>query len=404
MRACQLFVCRVQCLALRVLFGSGARIAPFLLRLAMVRIGAGLARLLFCITHPPSGRTALFKNLLVYRVNEGFGADLAAAEQALAKTPFMPCSATQEKSFGWVSPRGQDHAPMIESVNGQWILRYVTESKILPASVIQSRVDEKVQAIEESCGRKPGKKERQDIKDEAKLDLLPLAFTKRQGTWVWIDRHNRWLVIDAGAQGRADEIITALVEAIPGFVPRLLQTVTAPAAAMAQWLAQQEGPPGFALGDECELKATDETRAAVRYARHALEIDEIREHIAKGKRPTRLALGWGDRASLVLTEALQVKKLAFSDLVFESKSDADDDFDTDVALTTGELQLLLPELVQALDGEMEPGQQNASGTGMQPLGPETNSAPKEATGAGITEGTTDSSGAPGPATDASVPW
>lgn len=295
----------------------------------------------------------MFKNLLIYRLNEGFRPDLAEAEQALTRTPFAPCGASQEKSSGWAPPRGQEHAALLESVGGQWIARFVTESKILPASVVQGRVDEKVQAIERETGRKPGKKERESIKDDAKLDLLPLAFTRTQGTWVWLDIQNGWLVLDASAQARADEIITALVDALPGFVPRLLQTRTAPATAMAQWLAEQQGPAGFSLGDECELKAPDETRAAVRYARHALEIDEIRQHIETGKRPTRVALNWGDRAFFVLTEALQVKKLAFADIVFENKSDADDHFDTGVALTTGELQLLLPELVAALDGEMD---------------------------------------------------
>ncbi|RMX08037.1 recombination-associated protein RdgC [Corticibacter populi] len=294
----------------------------------------------------------MFKNLLIYRLPENWQADLTDAEGALAKNPFIPCSATQEKSSGWVPPRGDAHGPLVESIDGQWILRFATETKILPASVVESKVDEKVQRIEAESGRKPGKKERRDLKDEARLELLPMAFTKRQGTWVWIDQAGHWLVLDAGSQGRADEIITALVEQLPGFAPRLLQTEQTPAAAMADWLSEQAAPGAFSLADECELKAADETRAAVRYARHALEIEEIRQHIQAGKRPTRLGMGWSDRASFVLTEALQVKKLAFSDAVFEGKSDGDDHFDADVALTTGELRLLLPQLIEALGGEM----------------------------------------------------
>ncbi|SHF15674.1 recombination associated protein RdgC [Lampropedia hyalina DSM 16112] len=295
----------------------------------------------------------MFKNLLIYRLNDDFAADLTAAEQALAQMPFAPCGKTQDKSSGWVAPRGQEHGPLVESIHGQWMLRFVTQSKILPASVVQAHVDEKVQAIEQETGRKPGKKERQSLKDEARLDLLPLAFTKTQGNWVWLDRLNGWLVIDASAQGRGDEIITALVEHLPGLAPRLLQTQEAPGTAMAQWLAEQQAPAGFALGDECELKATDDTRAVVRYARHALEIDEIRQHIEKGKRPTRLALAWGDRAFFVLSEALQIKKLTFAEAVFSEKTETDEQFDADVAITTGELALLLPELVESLGGYMD---------------------------------------------------
>jgi recombination associated protein RdgC len=97
----------------------------------------------------------------------------------------------------------------------------------------------------------------------------------------------------------------------------------------------------------------------VRYARHALDIDEVREHIAAGKQPTRLAMTWNGRVSFVLTEAMQIKRLAFDDVVFEStrgsKNHADDGFDTDAAIATGELSQLIPDLVQALDGELQAG-------------------------------------------------
>jgi recombination associated protein RdgC len=122
---------------------------------------------------------------------------------------------------------------------------------------------------------------------------------------------------------------------------------------MAGWLVTQEPPQGFSVDRECELKAADESKAVVRYTRHRLDTEEIRQHIEGGKMPTRLALTWNDRLSFVLTEGLQLRKLAFLDVVFEGASSAkDDDFDANVALTTGELQQALPMLVQALDGEM----------------------------------------------------
>ncbi|KGH27546.1 hypothetical protein P353_18125 [Comamonas testosteroni] len=52
-------------------------------------------------------------------------------------------------------------------------------------------------------GRKPGKKE---LKDEAELDLPPMAFTKQGSMWVWIDAQARTLMLDTGAQDHADEV------------------------------------------------------------------------------------------------------------------------------------------------------------------------------------------------------
>lgn len=293
----------------------------------------------------------MFKNLLIYRIAGSWSADLMVARAALEAHPFIPCTPTQERAMGWVPPRGKAHGAIIESINGQWILRHVTQTKILPSSVVDAHVEEKSEQIEEQTGRKPGRKELRDLKDEARLSLLPMAFTKTQGNWVWMDVSQGYLVIDASSPQKADEILTALVEQLPGFIPKIVQTQESPATAMTAWLEEQGAPGAFSIGDECELKAVDDTKASVRYARHSLDIDEIRGHLQAGKRPTRLSLGWSERCQFVLTDTLQVKKLTFSDVVHEDKDKSDDHFDADVALSTGELSVLIPQLIEALGGE-----------------------------------------------------
>ncbi len=293
----------------------------------------------------------MFKNMIVYRISEAWQADWAQLDEALAKQPFEECGATQEKSVGWVPPRGEDNGAMVESVGGQWILRLMSESKMLPASVLNRKLGDKLAQIEAKEGRKPGKKEKQELKDECKLDLLPMAFTKQGGLWVWIDPQARLLVLDTGSQGRADEVVTMLVEASPGFAVALIDTQTSPQAAMAGWLHSHEAPAGFSIDRECELKSADESKAVVRYARHPLDIDEIREHIDQGKLPTKLAMTWDDRVSFVLTEGLQLKKVALLDVVMEGQNQDDAGFDADVAIATGEFSQLIPELIEALGGE-----------------------------------------------------
>lgn len=81
----------------------------------------------------------------------------------------------------------------------------------MPASVLARKVKERAAQIEASTGRKPGKKETKELKEEAKQALLPMAFSKLSSTTVWIDPAQRLLVIDAGNQSRADEIVTCLV-------------------------------------------------------------------------------------------------------------------------------------------------------------------------------------------------
>ncbi|SFF33329.1 recombination-associated protein RdgC [Paracidovorax wautersii] len=295
----------------------------------------------------------MFKQAIIYRLSPQWSCDLAVIEEALAKTPFAECGATQERSIGWVPPRGDANGLFCESVGGQWILRFMAESKVLPASVLARKVKEKAARIERETGRKPGKKESKDLKEEAKLDLLPMAFTKQSSTWVWIDHEAKMLMIDGSSQSKADEIVSLLVDALPGLSLALLDTQTSPQAAMSHWLSTQEPPVGFSVDRECELKAADESKTSVKYGHHPLDIEEVQAHIAAGKLPTKLAMTWDDRVSFLLTEGLQLKKVSFLDTVFEGKGSGTDDggFDTDVAIATGELSKLIPDLIEALGGE-----------------------------------------------------
>ena len=292
----------------------------------------------------------MFKNLIVYRIAPLFPLDLLEVQADLARAPFTPCGPTQERSCGWVPPRGEANGPMVESVGGQWIAKFFIETKDVPAQVLARRVAEKATRIEQETGRKPGKRESRDLKEEAKLDLLPMAFTKQSAMWVWIDTEAGTLVIDTSSQARADEVASALIEALPGLSLALLDTQTSAQVAMAQWLSTQEAPPGFSIDRECELKSADEEKAVVRYGRHPLDIDEVQQHIAQGKLPTKLALTWDGRVSFVLTEGLQIKKLAFLDAATQGQS-GDGGFDADVALATGELRNLIADLTEALGGE-----------------------------------------------------
>ncbi len=352
----------------------------------------------------------MFKNLIVYRIGEGWSAQPAQLESELAKARFVPCGATQQKSVGWTEPRGEAHAPMVEVVGGQWVLKLMSEQRVVPGSVVKRRTEEIAEQIEQQTGRKPGKKQTKELKEQALLELLPMAFTKQGSTWVWISPKSRLLVLDCGSQARADEVVTLLVKALDGLALSLIQTEMSPAVAMAHWLGTGEPPYQFSIDRECELKSPDEMKSVVRYARHPLDTDEVKQHIQAGKVPTRVAMTWRDRVSLVLTESLQVKKLAFLDVVFEgeasksagSKTDKAEAFEADVAISTGELVQMIPDLLEALGGEsltvasagtLKP---SASASASAPLASQAASPATAAPAAPPT--------APHPAADHAPPW
>lgn len=295
----------------------------------------------------------MFKNLSIYRLATDWLASASLIEDALAKTVFMACGPTQKQSAGWVPPRGEEHGVLVESIGGEMLLKLLVETRVLPSSVVKERVDLLAEKIEELTGRKPGKKARKDLAELATLELLPQAFTKRSQVLVWISPAKRLLVIDSPSAARAEEVVSLLVKTLDGLTLHLIQTAESPAACMAAWLMDGVAPEGFTIDRELELKSEDEMKSTVRYGRHALDIEEVRQHLAGGKSPTRLALTYKDRVSFVLSDSLQVRKINFLDLAFEGrdKAEKDEAFDADAAIATGELGALIPALIEAMGGE-----------------------------------------------------
>jgi recombination associated protein RdgC len=298
----------------------------------------------------------LFKNLIVYRIAAGWSVGAAQMQESLEKARFVECGATQPISSGWVEPGGVAHAPLAEVVAGQLLLKLVTEQKVLPGAVVKRRVDEMAAQIEKTTGRKPGKKQKKELKEEALLELLPQAFTKQAAINVWLDAEHMLLLVDASSPARADDVVTLLVKSFDGLSISHVATVESAAVAMTRWLATGEPPQAFTVDRECELKSADEMKSVVRYARHPLDTDEVRRYVAEGKLPTKLALTWQGRVSFMLTDTMQIKKIAFLDGVMDghkqgSKPGKDEAFDADAAIATGELRKLIPDLIDALGGE-----------------------------------------------------
>ena len=212
-------------------------------------------------------RCFVFKNVVVYRFVSSFSDQPEIIENALRAFQFVPCSGSQEKSMGWVVPRGHAHGALLEVVDGQWIMKFMIETKVVPSSVVKRKVEEQAAHIETTTGRKPGKKEVRDMREDARQALLPMAFTKISTVFVWIDSQAQFLVLDVSSQGKADELLSSFVKAISGFSVKQINTKISPSVAMSSWLSSHESPVGFSIDRECELKAEDESKAVVRYTR-----------------------------------------------------------------------------------------------------------------------------------------
>jgi recombination associated protein RdgC len=122
---------------------------------------------------------------------------------------------------------------------------------------------------------------------------------------------------------------------------------------MTDWVLGGHGPANFTVDQDAELRAGGDKAAAVRYVKHALDSEDIQKHIKAGKQCTRLALTFNDRISFVLTENLDIKRVAPQDILDQAEQnmpvDANEQFDGDLTLMCAELNQLLSGLLNALE-------------------------------------------------------
>lgn len=307
----------------------------------------------------------MFKNALFFRIDEASADQMTAhkLEEGAALARFEPCGPTEPMRAGWVEPRGIEHGPLVEVVNGQWILKLRVQKRTVPASAVQEELDKRCEAIERETGARPGRRQIKEIKELVVQELMPRAFTKTSDVLVWISPKARLMVVGASSMSKVDAVATELVKAFAEvgvqFKLHHIKVAQSPSQSMSYWLVQRESPQGFTVDAECELK-DPESSATVRYLKHTLEIDEIVGHIKQGKRATKLAMTWSDRLSFVLGEGMEIRKIQLTDVALDSspQTGPDEVFDADVALYTGELLGLIDGLIEALGGEVS-GEESA---------------------------------------------
>ena len=305
-----------------------------------------------------------FKNLCVYDLTEGFALPAEALEEKLAQFAFQPIGRSEPVVQGWVPPLGRQGRQLVHAANGALLLCLQQESRILPPAVIRDVLEARVAEREEREIRKLGRREKNRMKEEITLELLPRAFTCTKRTFGYIDPQNRWLVVDAASWRQAEEL-TELLRAALGTLPiRPLQAETNPQSVMTWWLAHDRTPADIELGEETVLEDTDKAGAEIRAKRQNLAAGEIKGHIKAGKRPRRLAATWDQRLSCILDADLSVKRLKFLDIVQEDAGDREPEtaaerFDADFALMTLELGRFIPRLLELFGNEGE--QRQAAG-------------------------------------------
>lgn len=294
----------------------------------------------------------MFKNVIAYRFNKPFAVDSSALESAMEDFKFTPCGSQDISKFGFTNALGKHGHTLVHSDEGYHMVAATKESKIIPAAAVKDAKDAKIELIEQAEGRKLAKKEKDAIKDEFIIEMLPQAFTKKSVTRALIMTELNLILVDSSSYSKAEELLSLLRKAIGSLpvIPLIYKTPVE--STLTEWLKSGSAPLPFETKCEAELRC-EETGIA-RFKSQDLCEEEVLAHIATGKQVHKLALDYSSSVSFVACSDGSLKRVKFAPEFMAVNDEVGDDvaarLDADFILCAKELRGLMGALEFSLGG------------------------------------------------------
>lgn len=237
--------------------------------------------------------------------------------ELLQECTLKPVGALELSSRGFVSPYGLGDE-RLAVMHGDFVwLTVGGEDKILPASVVNRLLGEKLAELEAREGRKPGGRTRKRMKEDLVHELLPKALVKPSRINAFLDLKRGFIAVDTSSRKQAEGVVSQLRHALGSFPALPLNAEVSPRSVLTGWLAGEPVPEHIILGDYATLKDAMDHGGAVQLKDMDLQGDETAKHLEAGKQATRLGLHFEDAISFTLDEDLTLRKLRFGEAVFD---------------------------------------------------------------------------------------
>lgn len=295
-----------------------------------------------------------FKNLRIYRLSDSVKHTPEELNEALAKFEFKPCGNLDSVKYGWTPPLGRAGSEYVHAANGYIMICVKRQEKVLPAAIVKEALDEQVAEISEREARSVGRAEKQNLKEEIIFSLMPKAFVKSSYNFAYIDTQKQLIVINTGSANRAEELLSALREALGSLKAIPLTPLNAPRDVLTGWLTGSEIPKDIEVGEECELSSLNEDRS-VRFKHQDLWIKEVGRHIASGLQVAKLAVIWKDTLECIIDDQFCFKRIKYGSEIIEQADDHDSEnaaeqFDIEFSIMTLELSAFIDTISTAFGG------------------------------------------------------
>ncbi len=295
------------------------------------------------------------KNLLIYRVNRDIQFDPEKMETLLGEFKLTQLGSQDKQKFGWVPALYDKSSALAHCSGGNILIRAQKSEKLIPASIISKMVKEKVEQLEREEGRPLKKKEREQVREDIVIDILPTALIKESFTRLFILPSQSLIIVDASSYKKAEDALALLRKTLGSLPVVPLIPAVAVETTLTEWVKTAQVPAGFSIGNSAVMQSIIEKGAQVTLKNEELSAESIQKHIEENKVVTALSIDWQDRIKFTLKDTMAITRVKFADELKEQNDDIPREdlaarLDADFTLIAGELTAFCRHLIDALGG------------------------------------------------------
>lgn len=250
------------------------------------------------------------KNLIsratIYRAEFPSSLDVV---MALKTNPYQPPQGVQPVSCGFV-PVGETEN-LVTEFSGGFAFAFRIGEKVVPSSTLKAEIAKVVAHIEDTTGRKVGRRERKEITEEVRGTLLMRALTKESTVVGYYHEGSQFLILATSSQRVCDLAMTALVRAVD-----TLKTTTIPVSVnaglttrLSAWLQDDDTAFGdFEPNGRIALSSLDKRTLNIKTESLLANSEALREALRTGYQVKSMGLADGT-TSFVLNDKFKFSQI-----------------------------------------------------------------------------------------------
>ena len=292
----------------------------------------------------------MFRSLRFYSVVSPWPDSEQALSEQLLRAAFKPCGPYAERSSGFEPPVAGRQSLLARRVAGVDFLKLRSQVRVLPSAAVKEALEARLDEYRTRTQEEPGRRVRQQLKEQTRDDLLPKALLKSERTSALYLVPERVLAVGSASDRRAERFVETLRSALGKLEVRPL-AFDRPFADLLRWVFRGDGPRELIAGTECRLKDPRDGKAQVRWQNVDLAHAGVRECLRGGMELTHLGFELGNVLGGVLDANGAITKLALLGLDEPAADAAGDPLaeqDAEIALLGGTLRQLVATLRQSL--------------------------------------------------------